>query len=177
MTMRSNLCALGRGGLGGIAVVALLGALTACSPGLNWRQVPIAGMTAMLPCKPDTAERTVSLGGQALPMQMAGCEAEGSLFAVSHMEAPRAADVPALQREWQQQALASMRASTFTLSTQGVPAWAQQAMGVQTVGSGPDGKPLRAHLRWLVRGAHIYHLAVYGSAIPDTLTEPMTLEP
>lgn len=177
MTMRSNLCALGRGGLGRVAVVALLGALAACSPGLNWRQVPIAGMTAMLPCKPDTAERTVSLGGKALPMQMAGCEAEGGLFAVSHMEAPRVADAPSLQREWQEQALASMRASTSTLSTQVVPAWAQQAMGVQAVGSAPDGKPLQAHLRWLVRGAHIYHLAVYGSAIPDTLIEPMTLEP
>lgn len=177
MTTQSNLCALGRSGLGGIAVVALLGAFAACSPGLNWRQIPIAGMTAMLPCKPDTAERTVTLGGQVLAMQMAGCEAEGGLFAVSHIEAPRAADVPALQREWQQLALVSMRASTSTLSTQRAPAWAQQATGVQAVGSGPDGKPLQAHLRWLVRGAHIYHLAVYGSAIPDTLTEPMTLEP
>ena len=167
----------GRGGWGRMAVIALVGVLAACSPGLNWRKVPIAGMTVMLPCKPDTAERTVNLGGQALPMQMAGCEAEGGLFAVSHLEAPRAEDALTLQREWQQQALASMRASTSTLTPQAVPAWAQQAMGVQAAGSAPDGKPLQAHLRWLVRGAHIYHLAVYGSAIPDTMTEPMTLEP
>lgn len=117
------------------------------------------------------------LGGVSVPMQMAGCEAEGVLFAASHVEAATPAAVAAMQQEWQQQALVALGASSSTVQTLQVPTWARQATSVRATGRAPDGKPLEAQLRWMVRDAHIYHLAVYGPALPDTMTEPMTLEP
>ena len=161
--------------LGVVCLAAL--SQVACSPALNWRKVSVGGMSAMLPCKPDTAERAVPLGGVSVQMQMAGCEAEGVLFAASHVEAATPAAAVAMQQEWQRQALAALGASSSTVQALQVPTWARQATSVRATGRAPDGKPLEAQLRWMVRDAHIYHLAVYGPALPDTMTEPMTLEP
>ena len=46
------------------AAVAL--AAAACTPSLNWREVRLAPTTAvaLLPCKPDRAERSEPLGGE-----------------------------------------------------------------------------------------------------------------
>jgi hypothetical protein len=149
----------------------------ACSPALNWRKVSISSMTVMLPCKPDTAERLVPFVGATLPLQMAGCEADGALFAASHVEALTPATAAAIQQEWQQQALASMQATSYSPLRLPVPAWADRAMQLQASGRAQDGASIKADLRWLVRGSHVYHLAVYGPTLNDTLTELFTLEP
>lgn len=60
-------------------VFALLaGALTACTPTFNWREVRPAGpMVAVLPCKPEVRSRTVPLAGAPASLTVAGCEAGG----------------------------------------------------------------------------------------------------
>jgi len=54
-------------------------ALAACTPALNWREVPLppTSAVALLPCKPDHAERTVPLGGAPTVLSVTGCEAGG----------------------------------------------------------------------------------------------------
>ena len=64
--------------------------LAACTPSLNWRQVPVVQLAALLPCKPDHAERQVELLGAQQALAMWGCEAGGALFAVSQMPVPLA---------------------------------------------------------------------------------------
>lgn len=73
-----------------IKIVVVSAVLTGCTPAFNWREVSFeqGGVTALLPCKPDRATRTVQLGGQAAQMSMAGCESGGAMFAVSLVQAP-----------------------------------------------------------------------------------------
>ena len=79
--------------LSAIKLIAISALLTACTPAFNWREVGFdqAGVTALLPCKPDRGTRAVQLGGQSVQMNMAGCESGGAMFAVSLVEAPAAA--------------------------------------------------------------------------------------
>lgn len=93
-----------------IIVIASLCLLVqaACTPTFNWREVSLeqAGATALLPCKPDRAERAVQLAGQTLQMRMAGCEAGGAMFTLAwvHMmptsQEPLAVQMNAVAAEW-----------------------------------------------------------------------------
>nr|WP_295781910.1 hypothetical protein [Rhodoferax sp.] len=161
-------------------------ATTACSPALNWREVPIEGLVALLPCKPDHATRTVQLGSQNTVLQMSGCEAGGALYAISHVHIADAAQVGATQVAWRQSTLANLRASA--VQTQSlplaklVPGKAQARAIGGTPGSAapsdtaafnlekmdgkrPDGTAVQARLAWLTKGQDIYHVAVYGTKL------------
>ena len=86
--------------------LALAAGLVACSPGLNWRTVPVEQLAALLPCKPDHAERQVELAGTPRTLSMWGCEADGALFAVSHLRVDATAIDAQVITAWQ---LAAMR--------------------------------------------------------------------
>jgi hypothetical protein len=78
-----------------IKIAAILTCLSACTPTFNWREIRFdqAGVTALLPCKPDRASRVVELAGQQLATSMAGCEAGGAMFTVALMEVSPGASV------------------------------------------------------------------------------------
>jgi hypothetical protein len=82
-----------------LAAAALL---AACSPTFNWREVPIAesGLTALLPCKADRADRAVPLGAESVKVDMTGCEAGGATFAVAHASANGPAQAEAWLAAW-----------------------------------------------------------------------------
>lgn len=84
-----------------IKIVAIAALVTGCTPAFNWREVSFdqAGVTALLPCKPDRGSRTVQLGGQAAQMSMAGCESGGAMFALSLVEAPSEQAVKAMVQD------------------------------------------------------------------------------
>jgi hypothetical protein len=84
---------------GAIKIIVTMALLVSCTPAFNWREVGFdqAGVTALLPCKPDRGTRAVQLGGQSVQMNMAGCESGGAMFAVSLVEAPAAAAPSAVQ--------------------------------------------------------------------------------
>ena len=71
-----------------LAAALALAALGGCSPTLNWRETRFDGadLTAMLPCKPDRAERTVPLAGRDAPLRMQGCEAGGATADHEHVD-------------------------------------------------------------------------------------------
>ncbi|WGT61684.1 hypothetical protein [Variovorax paradoxus] len=77
-------------------------ALAACSPTFNWRETPIAdaGLVAMLPCKPDRADRALPLGAESVKVDMAGCEAGGATFAIAHASAGSPEQAEAWLRAW-----------------------------------------------------------------------------
>ena len=95
--------------------VALAVVLTACTPAFNWRDVSFdqAGVTALLPCKPDRGTRAVQLGGQAVQMSMAGCEAGGAMFTVSLVQAPTEQAIPQIAQDLQEGSKASHSRQLF----------------------------------------------------------------
>lgn len=159
---------------------ALLLGLAACSPSLNWRTVPVEQLAALLPCKPDHAERMVDLGGTQRALAMWGCEADGALFAVSHLRAEVPANPEQVITAWQLAALRHMPGVTSqTLPFQG-PALAGQtpSLGAMVRASGKraDGQIVQAQLAWFSRGADVYHLAVYAPALAPAMTETFFTE-
>jgi hypothetical protein len=74
-----------------VATLFIAFCLSACSPNFNWREARFDGapLVALLPCKPERAERTVPLLGEpGQRLQMAGCPAGGASFTVSVIQLP-----------------------------------------------------------------------------------------
>lgn len=163
-------CVRGRGV--GLSVLVLSGAV-ACSPALNWRSVALGELALTLPCKPDRAQRTVTLGGQSLDMEMVGCQADGALFAVSRVNVPPGGDAEQLQARWQAASLLQMKA-------QGGPVLAPLSASPQTLplrgltasGQSSDGQAVQARLAWVAAGSEVYHLAVYAPRITSEMADP-----
>ena len=167
----------------GLAVVTL-----ACSPILDWREVRLEGLQAMLPCKPDHGERTVQLGKLEVRLQMSGCEAGGALFAVSHVRVQGADQAIAVQGDWRRAALANMQAGAVQSHSirLGKPSAGQPGAAtaprspvldlLSAQGTQPDGKPVQARLVWIVAGDHVYHVAVYGPQLNDERLETLFMD-
>lgn len=151
--------------------------LSACTPALNWREVRLDALAAMLPCKPDRGTRSVQLAGHALTMDMAGCEAGGALFAVSHVRSTDAASTNATVAAWRASALANMHATAVQDNVE-LPSFqgAVPQSVVRAQGARPDGSPVHAHLVWFTVGPDTYHAAVYASHLSADMTEPFFSE-
>ncbi|BEU94782.1 hypothetical protein ACDW_04870 [Acidovorax sp. DW039] len=95
-----------------LGTVAFWAALAGCSPALNWRTVavPEAVLQIALPCKPETATRTVDLAGAPQALSMLGCEADGATFAVSHVRLADPSTAGLALAHWQAATLARLGA-------------------------------------------------------------------
>lgn len=150
--------------------------LAACSPTLNWREVRPGGgeLKALLPCKPDQAQRRQSLAGQEVDVHMLGCEAGGALYAVSVAELGDRLNALDVQTQWQASLLGNMQASTSVRSH-----WTLKGADVSVApvrlsaqGLRPDGRPVTAQAVWFSRGKRTYHAAIYAERINTTMSEP-----
>ncbi|WP_296511055.1 hypothetical protein [Rhodoferax sp.] len=164
-----------------VKLAVLLGAaalLSACTPTMNWRKVPLGDVGFNLPCKPDSATRKQQIGAQTVSLDVTGCEAGGALFAVSHVALASAESHVGLQKAWQQQTLQSMRAHTVGAEAWAPPPWGSHAKAMSATGTDPRGQVVKAHLIWFLRGQHLYHLAIYTPSLsPEwalTFTEDLT---
>lgn len=159
----------------GAAALLLAVVTAACSPALNWREVPLQSVVAMLPCKPDHAERTLPLGAADVTMRMAGCEAGGALYAISHVRIKDSTQTDAIHHAWRQAALTAVQATGAAAERRPAIAQVGQAKAVLTPekvdGKRPDGSTLQAQLAWLSRGQDLYHLAVYAPRLQAEMTE------
>ena len=169
--------------------VALLAAsaAVACTPALNWREIHLHRLTALLPCKPDHAQRAVRLGSTDLPLEMAGCEAGGALFAISHVQAANPQHVTAILAQWQTAALATMQTTNVRPETFKLEKPAHNVVQTRDAASGPlsdtglelqaadgrrgDGNPVQARLAWFAQGADIFHVAVYGAKLDAEMSQ------
>jgi len=162
----------GRPSAGALASTLAL-ALSACSPALDWRTVELEGLRTVLPCKPDRAARDVVLGPLPVRMSMAGCEAQGALFAISQVTVPAGADAADLEQAWRSAALAQMQASHSEMRTLPQRPQSPPVRVIRADGQKPDGSPVQASLAWVVHQGSVFHLAVYAKATDATLTEPL----
>jgi hypothetical protein len=147
--------------------------LSACSPALDWRTVELEGLRTVLPCKPDRAARDVVLGELPVRMSMAGCEAQGALFAISQVAVPAGTDAADLEQAWRSAALAQMQASHREILTLAQRPQSPTVRLTRAIGLRPDGSPVQASLAWITHKGSVYHLAVYAKALDATLTEPL----
>lgn len=147
--------------------------LSACSPGLDWRTVEFEGMRTVLPCKPDRASRALMLAAVPVTMSMAGCEAQGALFAISRVAVPVGADPATLEDAWRAAALLQMQASQSQAQTAQQKPQSPPMRLIHADGRRPDGSPVQASLAWVVEKGAVFHLAVYAQALDPALTEPL----
>jgi hypothetical protein len=85
-----------RGRLGrGLCCAWLMLPLIACSPALDWRDARLAGagLSMLLPCKPQVQDRSVEVQGQPWSATLMACDASGMTFAALALQ-PTAAPAP-----------------------------------------------------------------------------------
>lgn len=147
--------------------------LCACSPALNWRSVTLEGVQTTLPCKPDQAQRPVQLASLHLTLSMAGCEADGGLYAVSHLRLAQGAQAQQVIDAWRAQALQAMGTTAAPVATPLEALGARPALTVyQASGTNPRGQAVQARWVWVQRDRDIYHWALYAPAIRAEMDEP-----
>ena len=159
-----------------LAALSLAATVLACSPALNWREVPLQGLVAWLPCKPDHAERQLPLGPADVTMRMSGCEASGALYAISHVRVADLAQLHGTHQAWRQATLAAMQATAppGPLPQPATPSTGQvkPVLNPEKMdGKRPDGSAVQAQLLWLNKGTDLYHVAVYAPTLRPEMTE------
>jgi len=152
------------------AAAAML--VSGCSPALNWRTVPLpeAALSITLPCKPDQAVRQVELAGSSVELAMAGCDADGATFAVSHAALADPAVVGAALTHWRAAVLANLGPGAAAAAVD-VPYTPQgvlpvpQSLRTTMQGQRTDGSAVTAQGVWFARAVgpqvRLYHAVVY----------------
>jgi hypothetical protein len=162
----------------GLAVaVCVLAA--ACSPTFNWREVrpDNTALTALLPCKPDKASKTVPLAGRPTELAMLGCETGGATFAIAVADigdAGQAADVLA---RWQAATLANMQAPQSgagggtTVAPLKLPGAAAAATLVTASGKQPGGAAVASRAAYFSQGTQVFQAVIYAPSINSEVAE------
>ncbi|CAG9270401.1 conserved hypothetical protein [Paraburkholderia unamae] len=156
-----------------LGVLAVAGALAACSPTYDWRTISNneSGYTVDMPSKPDKDERGIDVNGTPMRMRMQTAEVAGDVFVVGTL------DLPDAQPVTQQKALDFLRAGLarnvgVTPDAHAVPVplatgGAVEGVEMQVAGkAGANGETRTIHARLVVKGARAYQVAIVGRAEP-----------
>lgn len=158
--------------LSGSFVLVLCVLLSGCSPAFNWREVGVGdtSLLAMFPCKPETAQRRVSMADQDVELTMRSCEAGGVTLAVGHARLRNAADKALVLARWRDATLAGMRADPASVSAI-VPARLQplaDLVAVRARGTSPDRGDVQLQGLWFAQGSDVFSaLLVAGQVSAD----------
>ena len=149
---------------------------SACNPSLNWREVRFESVPGrvLLPCKPDRAERQVTLGDAKATLRMMGCEAQDLQFTWSQLDLPLGPLPTQVVRVWQQASLVALGAD---------PAMTSQVRALTLAGARMDVPPAQlavavplgpqAHFFWWLHAGQAHQLAVYANrnAVPAAVVQ------
>jgi len=156
-------------------VVCGLG-LSACNPAFNWRTLrdDASPLQALMPCKPERAQREVPLGGAARSLHMHSCEAGGLTFAIAWAELDPAADVALALEQWRAASAATLR-STPSQAAHAAPELrtvpgARQTLSLQAQGTAPTGQPVQVQALYFAQQARVYQAAIYGQKLPEEVS-------
>lgn len=153
-------------------------ALSACSPTFNWREARLEAtpLQALMPCKPETAQRSVPLAGSPTELHLFACETGGLQFAIAWAEVAAPTQASQALAAWRSASLQAIgvrslpgdEASTAWVAT--VPG-ATQTLGVQASGQNPAGGAVQTRAVYFARGTQVYQAAVYGERLPAEALE------
>jgi hypothetical protein len=153
-----------------VAAPAMLAAVVACSPALDWREVRPqgSGLRAALPCRPAGHARELLLAGATVEMTMLACSAGDVTYALAFADVRNPAQVtPALV----ELALASQShlqpAATAVSLPLAVPGMTPnpQALRWRLSGRLPDGRAIDEQMAVFVQGTTVYQATMLGSAL------------
>ena len=151
--------------------MAVLLAVGACSPALDWREFDPegSGLTVTFPCRPDHHARTVRVAGAAVKMDMLVCTASDITFAVSYLDVADPAGVSAALSDLRAAAKANVGGGDGTAGTASVPGMTPnpQAARLRLAGRRPDGAPLQEQAVFFAKGLRVYQATVVGRILPD----------
>jgi len=152
-------------------------ALAGCSPAFNWREVRPEGthLNLLLPCKPDKAQKTVALGGQATSLSMLGCDADGATFAVAVAEGFDASQAAPVLAQWQALTLANMKAmpgsqQPLPVNIAGASASAP-ATRVQALGQRANGAAVSGQAAYFAQGSQLFQVVMYAPKITPEVAD------
>lgn len=149
-----------------MAAAFAIGALAACSPALDWRQVHPEGwgLQAVMPCRPDQQQRRVTLAGLPVVLSLVVCSTGGHTFALASADVGDPARVaPALQALLQA-AQANVQGQALGEQPVAVPGMTPQAGAVrrQLAGRMPDGRAVREQVQVFAHGLRVFQATVVG---------------
>lgn len=153
-------------------------ALSACSPTFNWREVrqDATPLQALMPCKPETAQRSVPLAGSPTELHLLACETGGLRFALAWAELDTPAQVPQALAAWRSASLQAIGVRSLP-GDEASTAWAAsvpgatQTLGVQASGQNPAGGAVQTRVVYFARGTQVFQAAVYGERLPAEALE------
>jgi hypothetical protein len=156
--------------------LCLLALLAACAPSLNWREVrtPVGGAAALLPCKPASHAREVSLAGRPLTLTLLACTAEQSTYALAVADVGDAARVGPALTALKTSAWANMRTTqpvtTQALAVQGMTPNVEAARW-QVPGQLPDGRAVQAFGAVFAHATWVYQATVIAPQLDAEATQ------
>ena len=167
---------LGRGPLAGgmtrILAVALLGG---CAPELDWREVRPSGtaVVALLPCKPQSLARSVSLAGRDLRLSMLACKAGGLTWGLASGDVGEPSHVMTVLEALRVSAVGNLQGVVTRSSGAAVRgATPNEAQGLLEVrGRRPDGTVARGQFLLFAHGTQVFEVMVIGADLPDAAME------
>lgn len=156
----------------------LLLSLAACSPALNWREVPAGplGLRASLPCKPSSAERRMPMlpGRPEVNLQAQGCEAGGASFAVLAADIADPALLGVALAQWRQATLANVHGRPVAQAAF-VPPGAlalPESLRIDAQGQRADGSALETRTAYFARGTVVYQAVIYAPKVSAEMADP-----
>lgn len=140
-----------------------------CAPALDWRELRPADseLTVLFPCKPDSHARRVSLGPDAVRLELHACTAAGITWAVAFADLQDPARVgPALAelRTAAANNLSAAPAQPLPLKVEGAtPNPASQR--VQFHGRMPDGRAVTEQVAVFAKGTRVFQAIAVGEKL------------
>lgn len=73
-----------------LLAIVIVTAFTACSPALDWREMPAADGTVRVafPARPKSETRPLSIAGEPVPFTLTAATVKGAVFAVGYLDLP-----------------------------------------------------------------------------------------
>lgn len=166
--MRISLVALGA------ALTAQALILTACNPTFNWRDVRPDGsrLALLMPCKPEKAQKSVAMAGQATELLLLSCDAGGATFGVAIADVKDASKAAAALAQWQSATLANMKAAADAPGAAiKLPGLAGQGVLVKATGQRANGQAVSSQAAYFAQGAVVFQAVMYADTIAPEVAD------
>ena len=149
--------------------LALATLMLGCAPALDWRELRPAdsGLTVLFPCKPTSHARRVSLGPDAVRLELHACTAAGITWAVAFADVQDPARVGPALAELRMAAannLSAAPAQSLPFKVEGAtPNPASQR--VQLQGRMPDGRAVTEQVAVFAKGTRVFQAVALGEKL------------
>ena len=150
--------------------------LAACSPALDWREVPLAGtdLLGRFPCHPSHVVRNVELMGRQQQFALTSCDAGGVTYGIITTDVEDPTRVDAALTTLAEAARRSVGASNATivpLAFAGVTPY-RGDIRMRLSGRRGDGQGVEESISLFARGTRVFQATAIGPALPPAAVEP-----